>query len=289
MAKTKRVIHILMKLFNKISSDHVTAFAAQAAFFVILSFFPMVMVLLTMSQYLPFTANDLINMISSIIPPEFQSFVTSIINEIYGKASTTLFTVTIVSTLWAASKGMMSIATGFNSVYNIDESRNYFIFRIISTFYTLIFCIVLVTTLTLLVFGNNIYAYVIQHFPFLTPIMNLIISARVLLIIVILVLFFDMLYCFIPNRQSNLVRELPGAIFATASWIIISYMISMFFDTFTNFSYMYGSLSTVVLIMLWLYFCMMCLFIGAEINHFIFHNYLMEARRLRRKLKSKHF
>lgn len=283
----KRIISTADRFFQKVANDHVAPFSAQAAFFMLLSFFPLVMVLLTMSKYLPFNASDLFSALKNVIPTEFHNFLFQIITEIYEKASTTLFTVTIIGTLWSASKGVMALYNGLNCIYDIDESRNYFIIRFIATIYTIIFCMVIVLCLYLLVFGNTIYTYVCKTFPFTIRIADMVIGLRTTVVVIVLVFFFDMVYCYIPNRKSTLIRELPGALFATIGWIGVSYFISLFFTKFTNFSYMYGSLSSIILVLLWLYFCMQMIFLGAEINRFIYKNYINEVRRIRRRISHK--
>lgn len=287
MNTLKKIYSIIFKFTKKVADDHVAPFAAQAAFFVLLSFFPFVMVLLTMSKYLPFQVSDLFSALKNIIPLEFQGFLLEIVTEIYTKASTTLFTITILGTLWSASKGMMSIYNGLNSVYDIDETRNYFVIRFIATIYTCIFCIILISTLCLLVFGNTIYDYVCTTFPLAVQIADKIIGLRNTIVVIVLIFFFDIIYCFLPNRKSTLLRELPGALFATVGWMTLSYFVSIFFPKFTNFSYMYGSLSTIILVLLWLYFCMQIIFMGGEINRFIYQNYINEVRRIRRRLSHK--
>ncbi len=287
MNRLKNICSVIFSFCQKITDDHVAPFAAQAAFFVLLSFFPLVMVILTASRYLPFQVSDLYSALKNIVPVEFQSILLETITEIYTKASPTLFTITILGTLWSASKGVMAIYNGLNSVYDIAETRNYFIIRFIATIYTFIFCLILVFCLCFLVFGNSIYAYVCRTFPVAVQVADRIIGLRNTIVVIVLVLFFDMIYCFIPNRKSTLLREVPGALFATAGWMAVSYFISIFFTKFTNFSYMYGSLSTIILVFLWMYFCMQIIFIGGEINRFIYQNYITEVRRIRRRISEK--
>ena len=61
-------------------------------------------------------------------------------------------------------------------------------------------------------------------------------------------------------------KQLPGAVFAAIGWMVVSWVFSVYVDVFEGFSTMYGSLTTIVLIMLWMYFCMYCILIGGEFN-----------------------
>ena len=78
------------------------------------------------------------------------------------------------------------------------------------------------------------------------------------------------IYTYVPDRKLTLKSQIPGAVFATAGWIVFSLVFSLYFRLFgnRNFSYMYGSLTAMVLLMLWLYGCICLLFFGAEINWF---------------------
>ena len=76
------------------------------------------------------------------------------------------------------------------------------------------------------------------------------------------------IYQFLPNRKSKLRYQLPGAVFTAVGWCGASLLFSVYMDIFKGFSNMYGSLTTIVLIMLWLYVCMYVVLLGGEINVF---------------------
>lgn len=260
---TISMIRIFMK---KLKEDSVSAYAAQAAFFIMVSFFPFGMFLLTMIQFLPITESDLASMVSDVLPEALSPFISDLLSEIYNTSTTAVVSVTLFTTLWAASKAFYSLIYGLNSVYNIPEKRNYFILRFRALIYTLIFAIMLLATLFLLGFGNSIAHMINRAFPLLKDATLLVISLRTSCIMCILILFFLYLYVVIPNRHSRIIFELPGAILTSVGWIGFSYLYSFYIDHMSNFSNTYGSLTAVVLLMLWLYACMYMLLIGGEIN-----------------------
>lgn len=258
-------ISFIKSMALKMKDDFITAFSAQAAFFIIISFFPFVMFLLTLIQSV-YTESTLMLTFTSIIPEAFDSYVISIISEIYDKTSGTVISVTAITTLWSASRAFLSIVKGFNSVYDIEETRNYFKLRIIATFYTLIFALMLIVSLGFLVFGNQIYIEISASFPVLNKLALLIISLRTIVGLCVLTLFFTVLYIAIPDRKTRVWSEVPGALLAAFGWMGFSYLYSYYIDHMSNYSNMYGSLTAIVLLMLWLYFCMYILFVGAEFN-----------------------
>lgn len=261
------IINSVQLITGKIRDDNISAFSAQAALFIIVSFFPFTMLLLSILQYTPLTRSALMTIFNQALPTGINSMVISIIDEIYRSSlSITLISVTAITTLWSAGKGFLAIIRGLNSVYEIKESRNYFFLRITATIYTLVFAFMIIGTITLFVFGNQLYLWVTNKFTVLKDLALLIISLRTLVGLVVLIVFFLIIYIVIPNRKTRLYNQLPGAIVSAAGWMGFSYAFSFYIDNFSNYSSMYGSLTAIVLFILWLYFCMYILFIGAEVN-----------------------
>lgn len=250
----------------KLREDSISAFAAQAAFFIILSFFPFVMFLLTLLNYLPVSAENLRTFMSGIFPATVNNILTTIFSELVDKSSRTVLSVTVIAALWSASRGMLALVRGLNAVYQHKETRNYFLVRSVSMLYTLGFAALLIATLILLVFGNSLYEFIITRLPLLGETALVIMSLRSLVTMTILTIFFLLMYLVIPNRKSSLLKELPGAILTAGGWLGLSFLFSFYIDHMEGFTYTYGSLTTLAICMLWLYFCMYILFIGAEVN-----------------------
>lgn len=281
----KSTLRLIGILSRKIRDDHVTAFSAQAAFFIIISFFPFIMLLLSIVRYFPFEESTMLRVFTQIFPNAINSLIVSVITEIYDTTSTgTLISITAITALWSAGKGFLAIMRGLNSVYEINETRNYFFLRITSTIYTLIFAILLIASMVLFVFGNSLYLSIEQKFPAMQGLALLIISLRTIVGLVTLLVFFLLIYVAIPNRKTRLMNELPGAMICAAGWMGFSYAFSYYIDHYSNYASMYGSLTTIVLFMLWMYFCMYILFIGAEINLMFENKALVEKiKKLYRK------
>ncbi|MBQ4521541.1 MAG: YihY/virulence factor BrkB family protein [Lachnospiraceae bacterium] len=257
----------LKETIQKVKNDHITAFASQGAFFIILSFFPFVMFLMTLIRVLPVEQADITKYIIALAPENLNEYIINIINELYTKASSTVVSISVVAAIWSAGRAVMAISKGLNKVYEVNESRNYLLTRIVSSVYTLIFALGLILSLLILVFGNKLYHMLGSKAGFLVWLVDFILSFRNVFGLVFFTILFLLIYCAIPNRKSKIRNELPGAFLAAVSWIAISYAFSIYVDKISDFSYMYGSLAGIVIAMLWLYFCMIMVFIGAEFNY----------------------
>lgn len=278
----KATIRLIGILSRKISGDHVDAFSAQAAFFIIISFFPFIMLLLSLVYLFPLEESNVLRFITEVFPTTVSAMLFSVITEIYDHAaSSTVISITAITALWSAAKGFLAIMKGLNAVYEINETRNYFFLRAIAAFYTLIFAIMLLSTMVLFVFGNRLYYWIEQKIPILKDTALVVISLRTILGLVILIVFFLIIYIVIPNRKTRIVNELPGAMICAAGWMGFSYAFSYYIDNFSNYSSMYGSLTAIVLFMLWMYFCMYLLFLGAEFNILITNkSFMQKVRRI---------
>lgn len=274
------VIQLLVGFMDRISSDHVSAYAAQAAYFLILSFIPFVLFLTTFIRYTPLTYNLVRDAIIGFVPNNLQSFLLGILGDVYMRSSA-IAPITAVIALWSAGKGMQSITNGLNTIYHVKETRNWLITRIYSVIYTMLFVISLIVSLTLLVLGTRIQAAIAKHFPFIGDILGRIIGARTLLVFAVLFFVFLFLYKVLPNRKATFKSQIPGAFITAVAWSVFSYGFSIYFELVPNFSNMYGNLAAIIMVMLWLYGCMNLVLYGAETNAYFEKQFRMAQASVR--------
>lgn len=261
----RKLISRCEKYSDRISRDRVGAYAAQSAFFLVLSLIPMILLLMTLVQYTPISQADVIEAVYETFPKTIRMTVISIVNEVYNQ-SKAMIPVTVLVTMWSAGRGVLAITSGLNSIHGEIETRNYIILRVRAAFYTVLFILVIALSLILLGFGNSISVLVNRYVPVLEYITEFIIEIRTVTTLLILIVFSICIYKFLPNYRGKIRFQVPGAVFTAFGWTFASFIISIYMDIFKGFSNMYGSLTTIVLIMLWLYFCMYIMLLGGEIN-----------------------
>lgn len=262
---------------NRVSGDHVGAYATQSAYFLILSFIPCILFLTTLVRYTPLTYNVVRDAIIAFIPENLQSFVLGIVVDVY-KRSTAIVPLSALVALWSAGKGLQSIINGLNTIYHVKETRNWLLTRIYAVFYTLCLVIALVVSLLMLVLGNEIQKALSRYLPFLAKLMGKILGARAFLVFGVLFFVFLLLYKVLPNRKATFKSQIPGAFIIAVAWSVFSYGFSFYFEIFPGFSNMYGNLATIIMVMLWLYFCMNLLLYGAEINAYFENEFRLAHR-----------
>lgn len=256
------------QIYDKFSKDEMTVYAAQASFFSIIAAFPFIMLLMALIQLIPaINKSNLLQLISSIVPTNIKSLVVTVIDNIYSTSPATVLSLTAIAAIWSASRGMLSIERGLNRVFGKQKKRGYVVTRFICAGYTVVFMLICILTLVLLVLGSSIQGFMERYFPLIADITRYVISFRTVLLLILTVCF-ACLYTYVPEKKQSFKKQFPGAIFSTLGWVAFSFAFSIYFNNFSNFSVMYGSLTAIVLLMLWLYACICILFLGAEINHF---------------------
>ncbi len=265
----RKFIILIKRIIHKLSEDNISSYSAQSCFYIILSIVPFLLLLMSLLKYLPIIPDNIITVMGSIIPMQIMPVITDIVNDVYNNSSITLVSLSTLIAVWSAGKGFTSIIKGLNTIYGTSRGNNWFISRILSTVYTVIFIISIIASLILLVFGQKIVNLIKIGFPTIGAVLSLIINNSNLLFPTALTLIFLIMYKFIPNRKTTILNELPGAILASAGWVLYSFFYSLYVNNSPNFSNMYGSLATLVFALIWLYFCMTIIFWGAEVNSFI--------------------
>ena len=263
----KEKYKMIQRISTNMGNDHISEFSAQCSYYTILSFIPFVIVLITLIQYTNIDQKTLFDVISKIIPSSMNEFVIGIVREVYSKSIGTI-SISIIFTLWSAGKGLFALTKGLHSVYNTDEDseKSVIYLRIVSLLETIIFIVLIMIGLVLLVFGNSLKSIVQQHFGGLENfnMFSQIITEIGFVFITFIIFLF--LYKFMPKHKVTFKSQIPGAIFGAIALNVISFIFSRYLDIFKGFSITYGSLTTLMLIMMWTYSCFYSLFLGSEIN-----------------------
>lgn len=254
----------IREFIQNMKRENLSSFASSAAFFIFVSLVPILIVVCTIIPYTPLTQENLIRIITELTPDRMDDIIISIIEDVYIRSAGVL-SIAIILTLWSAGKGVLAIIRGLNAVNDVEEERNYFVVRIVSSFYTLIMLMIILVSMILLVFGNRLVNMLLHAIPRLEMLFSFLLNFRFLFIWVILTVIFSAFYTYLPSKKLRFRDQLPGASFAAVIWSIFSWGFSLYVNSGSTFS-IYGSLAIVVIFMLWLYFCFYIIFIGAYLN-----------------------
>lgn len=273
-SKLKEKYQKFQELSENMKRDHISESAAQCSYYTILSFIPFVILLITLIQYTGIAPQALFDAISQIIPSSMSEMVLGIVQEVYSKSIGTI-SISIIFTMWSAGKGLYALTTGLQTVYQTKSKKitSYIYLRVKVLLETILFIVMIVMGLTILVFGNGVIDIVKRNFGVLEKYNQISSILAQLGVILATFVVFLLLYKFMPKHRVPFKSQVYGALFGAIALNIISFVFSRYLTIFKGFSITYGSLTTLMLVMMWTYSCFYTVFLGAELNKFMNKNH----------------
>ena len=265
------------EMFYRVMYDEISLLSANLSYYFILSLFPMLIVALALTPYFKIDQQFLLEKIQSYAPGDLGDYLFDMISEVLNNKNNTIITVGIVFTLWSASSGIYGIIIAFNNAFRVRDGRIWIVTKLISVILTALFLIGMFVALVLIVFGKQLTYILFHKFNLDEGYYNLWSVLNSSLPVLFIFLIFVFLYTMGPNLKLKAISIIPGAVFATLSWIIVSKLFGYYIDHFSSYIKTYGTIGAFMAFVLWLYITGYILIIGAEINA-IFHNYKVEHR-----------
>lgn len=265
-SKLRQPLNLFIHLVVKIKNDDIFALASQLAYYLVLSFFPFIIFLITLVGFSSLSSAEVLEGLNAVLPSSIYDLTESIIREVFDKQYTGLLGVSIVLALWTASSGFRAVIKGVNKAYNLKETRSFFKRSLISMLSVLALAITLLLALGMLVFGRIIGEYLQNIVPFYKIIVILWNIFRYAFVFILMILIFAAIYRVAPSKRLKWREVIPGAIFSTIGWIGLSFVFSFYINNFRNYSRFYGSLGAVFILMTWLFLVSIIFIIGVEIN-----------------------
>lgn len=280
-----RIYAVVTDFGKEVNKNNISSLASSAAFFIFLSLIPILMLICSVMPYTPVTEADLMEVMRKL-PDVIAPIAVGMVTEVYDQSPAAI-SISAVITLWSAAKGILAIMRGLNLISRVKETRNYIMLRIRASFYTLIMLLIIIFFLCIMVFGDLIVRVLLAKLPNVSYFWQFIMNFRFLYVWVFLTVLFSGLYAWLPNKRLKFSLQLPGALFCSVVWSIFSWGFSIYVKHFNTFG-IYGSLTTIIIAMLWLYICMFILLTGAELNQYFSPavRYFYENRK---KKREKHF
>ena len=265
------------EMYYRLMYDEISLLSANLSYYFILSLFPMLIVALALTPYFKIDQQFLLEKIHSFAPGDLGDYLFDMISEVLNNKNNTIITVGIVFTLWSASSGIYGIIIAFNNAFRVRDGRIWIVTKIISVVITALFLVGMFVVLALVVFGKQLTYILFHKFNLDEGFYNLWSVLNYSFPILFTFIVFVFLYIMGPNLKLKAISIIPGSIFATFSWTLISRLFGYYIDHFSSYIKTYGTIGAFMAFIIWLYITGYILIIGAEINA-IFHNYKVEHR-----------
>lgn len=248
---------------------NIPVYASSASFFMVLSVFPLLVLLFSLLRYTGLEVENLTEILHGIVPTALMPSAQKLIFNAYNSTTGMTISISALVALWSASRGIHGVRTGLNAIYGVEENRNYFYTRGVSMVYTVLFLVVLVLTLVLYVFDTSIVQWEPLQESRLIYFLENVVDLRYFLLLIVQTVLFTAMFMVLPNRHNKLMDSFPGAVFASIGWLVFSDLYSIYIENFASLTSVYGSVYAVALSMLWLYCCVSIVFYGGALNHWL--------------------
>jgi len=263
-------IRLLKQFAAGMGERRLQTYAAAGAYYLFLSLVPIVMLVCSLLPYTPLTQTLALEVLRDYVPESMVELVERIIRDVYNRSSATL-TISILLTIWSASSSLRALIRGVDAAYDARRRDNALVFLLRSFFYMIILLFVILISLTVMVYGGRIISLIQDALPYVPSLDFLFYLLRYLRFAIGMLLFaliFSILYKWMPDTRVKYKEQWPGAVFTAVVWVIFSSAFSFYVSLSGRYG-AYGFIGTVMIAMVWMYFCLYFLLIGAFLNRFL--------------------
>lgn len=263
----KTVKGFLQDLIISVQRVDISGLGAQLGYFFLLSFFPLLIFLVTLLPYLNLRQEQVFYFLEDVMPTEVYYFIEDTLIDVLSNQNGGLLSIGILGTIWSASKGINALIKAINQSYDVNE-RSGLMNRAWSLVFTIAFVIIILIALLFPVFGKQISDLIFSYIGIEKSFESVWTIIRWLIPPVLIFIVLMAMYWIVPNTDQRLpfYSVIPGAIFTTMGWIILTYGFSFYVSHFGSFRSTYGSIGGVIVLMLWLYFTGMLIIFGGLLN-----------------------
>lgn len=259
------------RVWKETQEDDIFGRAAQLSYYFLLALFPLLLFLTALLGYFAQAGTDirqeLLTYLGTVVPAQATDLIRTTIDEVSKGTGGGKLSFGILATLWAASNGMSAICESLNVAYEVKETRSWWKVRLIAILLTLVLAILIISALTLVLFGGRIADAIAASYSFGNAFT---IAWKILqwpLVLAFVLLAFALIYYIAPNlKRAKWEWVTPGSVVAVILWLLVSFGFRLYLHFFNSYSATYGSLGAVIILMLWFYLTGAAVLIGGEFN-----------------------
>jgi membrane protein len=255
--------------FQGIFKGSLTSRASSIAFSFFLAVFPMIIVFFTLIPFIPISnfQEELLQFINNVIPDQAEGVIESTLIDIVQRPRGGLLSLTFLLALIFATNGFDSIIEAFNATYHQIETRSWIKQKVISVLLFLIIGVIIILSITLLTAGSFILKFLVEK-AILTNMVTYYLLEAVKWFVLVAMFFFTIsfIYYLGPAKASEFRFISAGSTLATFLSLVATLAFNFYVQNFSSYNALYGSIGTLLIILVWIYFNSIILLIGFELN-----------------------
>ena len=263
MDKIKKLFNNFRHISEYMGRRQIATIAAATAFWFFLSIVPIVILCVSILPYTSVTEEQLLAKLAPVLTESMTELIRIILSDVYSSGAGVL-SISLIATVWSSAMGFSSLIRGLEDIYEQPRRAGFLMRRARGIIYTLGMILMMVLSFVLGGFGEQIKALVEKYLPGTTSFFTFLLHFRFVVVIAVLTVFFGAIFRWSTGLRPPFGEVFPGALTAAIGWSLFSYA----FSAWVNAGHYgtYGSLVTVVVVMLWLYYCQYILLLSACLN-----------------------
>lgn len=268
MKSAHQLFVIVRQLVIRFFADRIAQSAAELAYFLLFSLFPLFAFVSTVLSRLQLSL-EIVQPLLSLLPSSLQTLLRTLLT--YNATTPALrpSVVGMVLTLYFLSRAVRSMMRTVDAIYHIETERTGISGFLLSITLSAGFLVAIVLSFILLVAGRTLLRWSYAHIPALPIPMYLVRYAGFFVMLLLIFVFLVLFNYIVPNRKLRLREIWLGSLLSLLAWLLISWGFSFYVDNLSNYSLLYGSLGTIMVLMLWLYLISVILLVGPLLNHIL--------------------
>ena len=259
---------VSMFFYKGLVEGAITTRASSLTFNFFLAFFPSILVLFTLIPFVPIEGfqDELFTLMSEILPPSTFDATKVILDDIVNHEQAGLLSFTFILALYFSTNGVNAMITGFNATYHLKDKRTWWQLRLLSINLTVILALLLVLTIVFQLFSVGFIDSLVNEGYMKQFSADVILHIKELILVLVLFIGYSILFYFGPADKKGWKFLSIGSITSTTLSVISSLAFSYYVTNFAQYNKLYGSIGTLLVILLWMYFNSIILLLGFELN-----------------------
>lgn len=263
--RKNKIISVISEIVELYFTRHVSRAASSLAYFLILTFFPILICINAFISMLELDANAIFNNLDGIIPHSALGILLDYIGSLSADNSGGMLTIGLIMTVTFASAAIRQLMTVMEEIYDRKKpaSIRRFLFSIL---FSILFLITIYAAMYTMLTSSRLFADVLGYLGLSNP-FDEVKNLSYLMVFGLILLFILLIYRMTAPDGHPRPPVLPGAILASAALIIASMIFSNMMGASSRYSLVYGTMSSVIILLVWLYLCGTILILGSVVNY----------------------
>jgi len=254
------------ELIEEIKKDDLLSVANDMTYKIFFSIFPFVIFLISIVGFLELDESYLLEQFYSFLPDTIHATIQTVTAEIITKKNPNILSFSLIISMWSASWGFGTAMRCINKAYGQGDTRNIIKKILINVASVIVFSAIIILSFVMLIFGDNIMAFLYANFNIGETVMPLFSSFRYIGAVILMFLAVIVINKVSISKRVTWKSLMPGTVLTVALWIAVSKLFNIYVRNFTKYSTVYGSLAGIIVFLLWLNILCIVLLLGSEVN-----------------------